>query len=343
MPTINDVAGRAQVSVTTVSHVINRTRRVDPQTEMRVRQAMAELGYRPNILARGLRRRETRTLGLIVPDNSNPCFAELARAIEDAGFAQGYSVILCNSDRSEAKEDAYIELLLSKQVDGIILISATHDRRKFKSILDAGIPAVAAGRDLSDFPFDCILIDNDQGGYMIGRYLAELGHRRMACIASPHDGLPSGDRLVGLRRALDEAGIPLDDRLVIRGDFTYEGGQRVMAELLDREPRLTAVFAANDRMAIGAMNYLWRVGRRIPDHVSIVGFDDIPIAAFTCPPLTTVAPPKAEFAQLCISLLLERIAQKRTTPARVLLPTQLVIRESCCPPSTSGQPPFTTD
>ncbi|MCS6849231.1 MAG: LacI family DNA-binding transcriptional regulator [Anaerolineae bacterium] len=329
MVTIKDVADLAQVSATTVSHVINQTRYVDPATRQRVTEAIAELGYRPNTLARSLRRRETRTIGLIVPDNSNPYFAELARAVEDAGFAKGYSVILCNSDMSEAKEAAYIEALLSKRVDGIILISAANRRERFNAILQAGIPVVTVARELSDLPIDQVVTDNEQGGYLVGRYLIELGHRQIGCIAGPRDETPSADRIVGLRRALQEAGVHLPSELVIRGDFTYESGTRVMAELLSRCPHLTAVFAANDRMAIGAMNHLWRAGRRIPDDISIVGFDDIPVAATTCPPLTTVAPPKADFARVSVSLLIERITAGRTEPFRIVLPTRLVIRESC--------------
>jgi LacI family transcriptional regulator len=329
MVTIRDVADLAQVSATTVSHVINQTRHVDPATRQRVTEAIAELGYRPNTLARSLRRRETRTIGLIVPDNSNPYFAELARAVEDAGFAKGYSVILCNSDMSEVKEAAYIEALLSKQVDGIILISAANRREKFSEIIQAGVPVVTVARELSDLPIDQIVTDNEQGGYLVGRHLIELGHRRIGCIAGPRDETPSADRIVGLRRALHEAGIDLPEGLVIRGDFTYESGHRVMAELLLRSPDLTAVFAANDRMAVGAMNYLWQTGRRIPDDISIIGFDDIPVAAMTCPPLTTIATPKADFARVSVSLLIERITNARREPVRVILPTRLVVRESC--------------
>jgi DNA-binding LacI/PurR family transcriptional regulator len=329
MVTSKDVADYAQVSVTTVSHVINRTRRVDLKTEQRVWRAINELGYRPNLLARGLRRRETRTIGLIVPDNSNPYFAELARAVEDAGFARGYSVILCNSDMSESKEAAYIELLISKCVDGVILISAAHRREKFNEFIQAGIPLITVARELNDLPVDQVLMDNQQGGYLVGKHLTALGHRRIGCIAGPRDETPSADRIVGLRRALHEAGVDLPSEQIIRGDFTYEGGHQAMANLLRREPKLTAVFAANDRMAIGAMNYLWQTGVRVPEDISVIGFDDIPVAAMTCPPLTTIATPKAEFARISVSMLIERINRERTEPARVVLPTRLVIRNSC--------------
>ncbi len=329
MTTIKDVADHAQVSVTTVSHVINRTRHVDLETEKRVWRAIAALGYRPNLLARSLRRRETKTIGLIVPDNSNPYFAELARAVEDAGFAEGYSVILCNSDMSESKEAAYIELLIAKCVDGVILISAAHRRERFHEFIRAGIPLVTVARELSDLPVDQVVTDNEQGGYLVGKHLTALGHCQVGCIAGPRDETPSADRVVGLRRALQESSLDLPSERIIRGDFTYEGGHQAMAELLRRSPSLTAVFAANDRMAIGAMNYLWQIGLRVPEDMSIVGFDDIPIAAMTCPPLTTVAMPKSDFARISVSLLIERINKGRTEPIRIVLPTHLVVRRSC--------------
>jgi len=329
MTTIKDVADHAGVSVTTVSHVINRTRRVDLKTEQRVWRAITALGYRPNLLARSLRRRETKTIGLIVPDNSNPYFAELARAVEDAGFAKGYSVILCNSDMSESKEVAYIALLISKCVDGVILISSAHKREKLNEFIQAGIPLVTVARELDDLPVDQVLMDNKQGGYLVGKYLTALGHRRIGCIAGPRDETPSADRIVGLRQALYEAGVDLPAHRIIRGDFTYESGRQAMAALLRREPNLTAVFAANDRMAIGAMNYLWQTGVRVPEDISIIGFDDIPVAAMTCPPLTTIATPKTDFARISVSMLIERINKQRTEPARIVLPTHLVVRRSC--------------
>jgi LacI family transcriptional regulator len=206
MATIREVAEHAQVSVSTVSHVINRTRFVDPATQERVRRAIKHLGYRPNLLARSLRRHETRTIGLLVPDNANPFFAEFARVIEDAGFAEGYSVILCNSDRSETKEEIYIDVLLSKQVDGLIVASATERIDLLQRVLDVGVPLVVVDRNLSDLPVSQVLIGNQQGGYLAGQYLAQLGHRRVGCIGGPSPSNPSWGRVLGFSRALAEAG-----------------------------------------------------------------------------------------------------------------------------------------
>jgi LacI family transcriptional regulator len=329
MPTIRDVAVHARVSPSTVSHVLNRTRYVDPQTEERVRGAIEALGYRPNSVARSLRRRTTSTIGLLVPDISNPFFADIARAIEDAGFSAGYNVVLCNSDGSETKELAYIDVLLSKQVDGLILISSGSRPDPLQVILDAGVPVVVADRELGGLPVDQVLVDNEQGGYLAGRYLAQLGHRRIGCIAGS-DGLAlSMGRITGFRRALAEAEIELQTSAIVHADFHYSSGEAAMRELLQRKLNLTAVFAANDMMAIGAVNVLSRSGLCVPDAVSVIGFDNILQSNAIVPSITTIAQPVAELGQMSISLLLRRMKRPGDAPSRELLPTRLVERESC--------------
>src|SRR3954463_6678462 len=269
MPTIREVAEQARVSIATVSHVINRTRFVDPETQARVHQAITALGYRPNLLARSLRRRETRTIGLLVPDNANPFFAEFARVVENAGFAEGYSVILCNSDRSEAKEETYIDVLLAKQVDGLIVMSSTDRVDLLQRVLDVGVPLVVVDRNLTSLAVNQVLIANEQGGYLAGKYLVELGHRRIGCIGGPSEGNPSWDRVLGLKRALAEAGLALPSAAIVTGDFRYTGGEAGMRTLLERDLGLTAVFASNDLMAIGAMMTLRHAGLRVPEDISV--------------------------------------------------------------------------
>jgi LacI family transcriptional regulator len=329
MPTIRDVAAYARVSASTVSHVLNATRFVEPETEERVRAAIEALGYRPNSVARSLRRRKTSTIGLLIPDISNPFFGDIARAIEDAGFSEGYNVILCNSDLSETKEMAYIEVLLSKQVDGLVLISSGNRSDPLRAILDAGVPVVVADRELGGLPVDQVLVDNEHGGYLAGQYLVHLGHRNIACIAGPEGLTLSTERITGFRRALKEAGIELPDDAVIHGDFRYAGGEAAMHELLRQNDNLSAVFAANDTMAIGAINVLSRAGLRVPDDVSVIGFDNILQSTAIVPSITTIAQPVAELGQSSVSLLLKRIRQPTVPPSRVLLQTRLVERESC--------------
>ncbi len=329
MPTIRDVAAHAHVSPTTVSHVINGTRFVDPETEERVRTAIEALGYRPNSLARSLRRRSTSTIGLLVPDNSNPFFADVARAIEDAGFAKGYNVILCNSDGSEEKEVAYIDVLLSKQVDGLILISSGNRPDPLHTILDAGVPVVVADRELGELPVDQVLVDNEQGGYLAGKYLTGLGHRRIGCIAGPAGLALSAERIRGFRRALAESDLELPDEAIAHGKLHYAGGEAAMLDLLARDLDLTAVFAGNDLMAIGAIKVLRHSNVRVPDDVSVIGFDNILQSNAIVPALTTIAQPVTELGQISVSLLLKQIMEPSGVPSRVLLPTTLVERESC--------------
>ena len=289
--TIRDVARDACVSTTTVSHVVNGTRFVEPETEERVRQAITRLGYRPNLLARSLRRQETHTIGLLVPDNSNPFFAEVARVIEDAGFVEGYSVILCNSDLSDAKQAAYLDVLLSKRVDGVLLVSSVAQREPLEQVLAAGIPVVVVDRDVPDLPVDQVLVANDEGGYLAGQYLARLGHRRIGCITGLNDETPSSGRVIGFRRALADTGIALPPDAIVRGNERYAAGEEAMAELLRRNLGLTAVFVFNDVMAIGALTALRRAHVPVPDAISIVGFDNIVQSAAMMPALTTVAQP----------------------------------------------------
>ena len=330
MPTIYDVAAHAKVSASTVSHVINGTRFVSEETKVRVLEAIEALGYRPNTIARSLRRRETSTFGLIVPDNSNPFFATLARAIEQAGFAEGYNLILCNSDYSDAKEATYIDVLLSKQVDGLILSSSRDHPQVLDAVLDSHLPVVLTDRISDDLSVDQVLCDNEQGGYLAGRYLLRLGHRRAGCIAPPTEVMPSaGNRLIGFQRAFTEAGVELPPAAVIHADFRYTGGEAAMRELLKRDLGLTAVFATNDLMAAGAVNALRRANLQVPDDISVIGFDNSLQAIMMYPSITTIAQPIAELGQMSVSLLLERIKNPTAPPSRVLLPTTLIERESC--------------
>jgi len=331
--TIKDIAARAGVSISTVSRVVNQSVRVDPATEERVHEAIAALGYRPNLLARSFRRRITHTIGLLVPDNSNPFFAELARVIEDAGFAEGYSVILCNSDLSEAKQSRYVDVLLDKRVDGIVmtstgLISDEETDRDIARIRQASVPCVVIDRDLGDEPVDQLLVDNHEGGYLAARHLLERGHRHIACVVGPSDLTPSAGRIAGFRRALDEVGLDLPEDAVVRGNGRHDGGARAVAELVARGVDYSAIFAFNDEMAIGVIGALHRIGRQVPDDVSVIGFDDIPYAAAVYPAVTTIAQPIAEMGRTGLRLLLERIRDPDRAPNRVLLSTRLMERES---------------
>ncbi len=328
MPTIREVASRAGVSPTTVSHVINNTRFVSAEARQRVLDAMAELNYRPNVLARSLRRGETRTLGLILPDSANPFFAEIARAIEDAAFSAGYNVILGNSENELAKEQVYVDVLVNKQVDGLIFVATGDHSPSLEHLTRNGLPVVVVDRRLSNLDVDTVLTDNLQGGLSAARYLLNLGHRRIACITGPSNLTPSAERVIGYRRALEEHGLPVEENLIRKGDFHPRSGYHAAVELIRSQPPPTAIFICNDMMAIGALRALSEAGLRVPQDCSLIGFDDIELASFITPPLTTIRQDKAALAEAAVTLLLERIAEP-DLPARTrILPTQLIERLS---------------
>ncbi len=331
IPTIHDVARLAGVSTTTVSHIINGTRYVSDELKERVDKAIADLGYRPNSLARGLRRGESKTIGLIVPDNSNPFFAEILRSIESIGYSNGYAVILCNSDGDIEKEVAYTDLLVAKQVDGIVFITTNNSYEHLQQITAAGIPIIVIDRDIPLKGTDVLLVDNFQGGYDATRYLISLGHRRIACITGPSRLTPSADRVNGYKKALNEVAIAEIPGYIVAGDFQFQGGENGVEQLLSLDPRPTAIFACNDMMALGAMRGLRKANLAIPRDISVIGFDDIALTSVVSPALSSVAQPIQRISELAFDLLIHRIQKKDTEfeDKRIVLPTQLVIRDSC--------------
>jgi len=328
MVTIRDVAARAGVSSTTVSHVINDTRPVSAGLRGRVEAAMAELGFQPNALARSLRRKRTHTLGMIVPDSANPFFAEVGRGIEDTSFAAGYSVILCNSDGDSARELLYMDLLIRKQVDGVLLVPTGSQTELALTFQTRNIPTVVIDRDIPGAAVDRVHIDNAAGGYLATRHLIELGHRRIGYIGGPADHGLALDRGAGYRQALRDDGLPLDPALVVDGNFQDSGGYSGARALLALPDRPTAIFAGNDLMAIGALAAAREEGVAVPQELSIVGFDDIHLARYLNPALTTVAQPKYDLGVLAVQLLLARLGQSDLPPQRRLLHAHLVVRQS---------------
>ena len=326
--TMRDVAESAGVSVTTVSHVINNTRNVNPSTRQRVEQSMHRLGYQPNVLARSLRKGETHTIGIILPDSTNPYFAEVVRGIEDSSFSQGYSVILCNSDNDLAKERLYANVLLEKQVDGIIMVAAGSSGENILHLQARHVPLVLVDRRVPDIEADYVFADNQQGGSLATGHLIDLGHRAIACITGPLGVQLSSERISGYRQALETAGINIREEWIVEGDFQFQSGNDAARVLFENEPVPTAIFACNDLMAIGAYRYTQEKGYHIPKQLSIVGFDDVSLAAYTNPPLTTVRQFKHEMGSLAARLLLERMIQRDLAPRLELLGTEIIIRGS---------------
>jgi len=331
MTSIRDVAKSAGVSVSTVSHVINKTRFVSEETQTKVLDAMKTLKYKPNRLASSLRRKDkrTHTLGLLIPDSTNPFFAEVLRGVEDACFDAGYSVFLCNSDDDPQKELNYIEVLLGKQIDGIILVSAGIHNDAIALLATNDIPSVLVDREVSGSIIDSVLVDNEEGGCQATEYLIKLGHTRIGCIAGPSLITPSAARVQGYRKALSKYNLVQDDALVIAGDFRAQSGFKATKELLDLEEPPTAIFACNDMMAVGVLHAIDETGLSVPEDISIVGFDDIPLASFTPPPLTTISQPSQEMGFLAAKMVIDRTENQSIPVRHEILSTSLIIRNSC--------------
>ncbi len=328
MTTIREVAKKARVSSTSVSHVLNNTRFVSEDVRERVKSAMHELNYRPNALARSLRNGKTHTLGLILPDSANPFFAEVGHAIESAAFALGYSVILCNTENDENKERLYTEVLENKQLDGIIFVGAGENLEAISEIVQNGLPLVVVDRDMANLELDTVTTENYQGGLLATQHLLSLGHQIIGCITGPSNITPSAERVTGYRAALQQRGVPAEECLLVRGDFHAPSGYSAAMQLLQQTPRPTAIFVCNDMMAIGALRAASQLGLNVPENVAIVGFDDIELASYVTPALTTVAQPKQEIGQLAVKLLFERMSDPSLPPRHTILSTQLIIRES---------------
>ena len=338
MVTIKEVAEKAGVSITTVSHVVNETRYVSDELTEKVFEAMRDLNYRPNIVARSLRSGQTKTIGLILPDISNPFFADFSRKIEDKGFTFGYNVILCNADEDDEKQQRYIDVLLSKQVDGLIFFSTSGMEQIHHFLQRYDIPVVVTDREPEGFNSDIVLIDNRLGGYQAAEYLLSLGHRRIGCISGPSLIRPSAQRVNGFRAALQEAGVDVDEELIRMGTFRFESGEAEMKYLMNLPDPPTAVFTCNDVMALGAMKAIQSAGLQVPEDFSVVGFDNSPLSKMVYPQLTTIAQPIKEMADLTVELLVEKIhlkenqkRNKQLTPEyqRIVLDTNIVVRESC--------------
>jgi LacI family transcriptional regulator len=328
-----DVAALAGVSQTTVSYVINDSDIAIPQsTRQRILEAMDELGYVPNISARSLRTSKTYTIATIIPDISNPFYPAFQRGIQDVTRNKDYDLVLYNTDGLEGEEKRCLRSLEERQVDGAIVALFHHDHQALKSLLDKNISLVALipyAQDVGILPLDTIYIDNSAAAFMAVCHLVEQGHSRIGMVAgSPNT--PTGLRRIrGYQRALESHHLPLDETIIREGEFTDRGGYESMKRLLMVSPRVTAVFAANDLMAIGAMVAIREAGLSIPEDIAIVGFDDIFSAAMISPPLTTINQFKQNLGRRAAEMLFERLDGSVTGNGRSQeMPFELIIRKS---------------
>ena len=322
---MRDVAARAGVSPATVSRVLNNAPTVRDEYREKVLAAIAELGYRPNRLARNLRRRNTEMVGVVVSDIENPHFTQMVRAVEDAAYRRGYRVLLCNTDESAAKQAAYLEMLAAERVLGVILSPSDPAAPEIRELLDHSIHVVAFDRAVDDERADAVLADGGAAARTAIRHLLEAGHERIAFIGGPRGVSTGAERLAGYEQAMRAAG--LEPRWA-DGGFRIEGGQQAAEAMLDADPVPSALLVANNLMTIGARKALAARGRRVPADVALVGIDDPFWAELIEPPLTALAQPVREMADRAVTLLLERISGRRTEPRRDVFDFELRVRGS---------------
>jgi LacI family transcriptional regulator len=328
---MKQVAERAGVSISTVSHVINNTRVVSNDVRQRVQGVIDELRYIPSAVARSLKNDQTNTIGVLVPNSSNPYFAELTRWIEDAAFQLGYSMILCNAHGGARRQTAYLRLLMGKRIDGLVLVASGADDEQGLMLRHEAVPIVQLERALPGLDADVVFAGQEEGAYQATRYLIELGHRAIACVSGPADLPRARERAAGYLRAMEEAGLTLTPGCLVHDEFTSAGGHAAFIRMLAQPRRPSAVFVTSDLMALGGLCAAGRVGVPIPAQLSVVGYDDIDGAAYTSPPLTTVAPPKRDMARLAIEQLIERIKGVQKPLRNTALTSTLVVRASTAP------------
>lgn len=331
-PTIKDVARKAGVSPSTVSRILTGSANVADDKRRLVLEAIDELGFRRNAVARSLRTRSTNIIGLIIPDITNPFFPEIAKGVEDAAHKLGYNVILCNSENSSYKEAFYVELLRERQVDGLILSGVGEASDQIRTAIDAGLPLVVLDRRLEGTDVDTVTTDNVAGGAMAARRLIQAGHRRIGFLGGPQGIAVSEDRFRGYLSALKETGIDAKEQWVRFDGFSFEAGQRAAREFLELPDPPTAAVASSDIAAIGFIDTLVSAGVAVPEYVSVVGFDDIAFTSMLRPRLTTIRQPKYLIGETAVSLLFDKLRRSDGRARQVVLGVELVERDTVAPP-----------
>jgi LacI family transcriptional regulator len=329
--TIRDVAREAGVSPMTVSRVINASARVSPDTRARVEQAIAELGYVPSRLARGLSARRTGTLALIVPDVANPFFTLIVRGAEDVARRGGYRMILCDTRADLEIEREVIEEMLAYRVDGLLIAPVSdRSREHLRRLARFGVPFVLVDRTVRGVASDAVLGDSATGAQRLVEHLISLGHRRIGMIVESDEVSTARDRRRGYVAALEAAGLPVDPEIVVQATVDSRGGLDGMRRLLATRNRPTAVFTVNNLVALGAIEAVRAAGLEVPDDIALVCFDDNEYVSRLYPFLTVMDQPAETFGSLATQLLLERVEGRAPERSRVVvLPAEFVVRRSC--------------
>ncbi|MGC8778430.1 MAG: LacI family DNA-binding transcriptional regulator [Candidatus Caldatribacteriaceae bacterium] len=332
MVSIKDVARLAGVSPTTVSRVINGTGTQRPETVERVLKAIEKLNYQPNLLARSLRVQKSKLLGFLAIDIDSPVFARLAKHIEEVAARKGYNLILCNVGENPKKEKEYLEILIQRQVEGIIFSRVSDESLLYRTPQLSKIPYVVLDRNLEKEEAPTVKLDNYQAGALAAEHLLSLGHRRMACLTGPLTIKICRERLAGFTETLKKQGIPEEAILIVEGNFKIDGGKKGMEKILHHPELPTAIFCMNDMMALGTMRAIREHGFSVPEDFSVVGLDNSILSEFSYPPLTTIAQPFDQMAREAINLLIKLMAGKKIRKKEILLPPKLLVRASTASP-----------
>jgi DNA-binding LacI/PurR family transcriptional regulator len=326
--TIYDIASEAGVSIATVSKVINGKGKISAETRNAVFAIMERLDFQPSVIASALTGKKTFTLGLLVPDISNPFFAEIARAIEDQGHQLGYSVVMCNTDNKDEKVERYISLLLQKSVDGIIIATGIERKEILEQLLARGLPIVLIARELPMIAVDTVVVDDYVGGCMAANHLIQLGHTEVAILSESHKVSSSRERVRGFRQTMSDAGHDLNEQWLKVCDYRVEDGKNKTLELLQESSLPSAIFACNDMLAVGALQAAKEMKIRVPKELSIISFDNTILSSVTNPPLTTIAQPMEQLGKLAVDLIVENIKEDKQMKQRIVLRPEIIVRES---------------
>lgn len=327
MPTMKDVAKIAGVSTATVSRAMMNPDKVSEKTRLKVERAIAESGFSPNAMARSLRRSESKTVVIIVPDIANMFFANIVQGIQSVALQHGYKVLLGDSIHTVEQAKVYLDLVSSKQADGIISLTAELPKEIRQG---TSIPMVMACEYFPDFPIPTVRVDNKKSANRAIEYLLDIGHTRIGCISGPVENPLCVDRKAGYCDALTKAGLKFEDNAIEEGDFSFQSGYSAFMSLYQAY-EMTALFCFNDMMALGAMKAAMQLGVKVPEELSIVGFDDLLFSEYVNPELTTIRQPQEDIGKAAMHVMLKILSGGKVTQDTVI-PTQLLVRSSCSSP-----------
>jgi DNA-binding LacI/PurR family transcriptional regulator len=334
MPNMKDIAQMADVSLGTVSHVLNGSARVREPLRVRVLEAVTALGYQPSQLARGLRRDKTNMIGMIIPDLTNPFFPAVVRGAEDVAFSNGYRLVLCNTDNDHSKEVVHLNELRTYLPAGLIVIPSHFSdlTAQAEFYRKAGTAVVCVDRLPKHWSGDSVTADSEQGAYAATRYLLKIGHRKCAAIVGPQHLTNAQQRLAGFKRALRQSRIQVNPEYIQETSFDKQGGYSKALLLVRMIPRPTVIFAGNDLIALGALRAIHDARLRCPEDISVMGFDDLDFAEMINPSLSTVSQPGYQLGAAAARLLLDRVGGDAGPAKHIVLGTALKIRHSVAPP-----------